>query len=88
MNDNLENLEQLLQKQMDNINNAITKIRQNELVDISYMDGEVATICQKIAQAQDGEGQQLESKVIEMINLLDNLSVELKDYQERSAPKD
>ncbi len=88
MNDNQAHLEQSLQKQMDNINHAITKIRQNELVDISYMNSEVTELCQKILQAEDQTAKNMEGKVIEIINLLDSLSIELKDYQDRVEPKD
>ncbi len=79
-------LEQKLQQQIDLIEQAITKIRQNEMLDISFMDKEVADICQKIIQSEDEAVKMLEPKVIEMITRLDDFAVELKEYQERVQP--
>ena len=81
-----EDLEKKLQQQLDTIERAIIKIRNNELPDIGFMDKEVAEICQKVIHSEDESIRALESKMIEMITGLDELAVELKMYQERVNP--
>ncbi|MCB9996492.1 MAG: hypothetical protein H6869_08670 [Rhodospirillales bacterium] len=78
-----DDLEQKLQQQIDTIEKAIIKIRNNELLDISFMDKEVADICQQVIHSEDAAVQALEGKMIEMITKLDELAVELKEYQDR-----
>ena len=85
MSDSLETLEQAIQSQIDKIDEAIVKARQNELIDMGDMDDAVATICQKIMHSEDKEMNRLEGRMIEMINKLDELAVELKGYQDRLA---
>lgn len=83
-----DDLEQKLQQQIDTIEKAIIKIRNNELLDISFMDKEVADICQSVIHSEDGTAQALEGKMIEMITKLDELAVELKEYQDRVRTDD
>lgn len=79
-------LEQKLQQQIDLIEQAITKIRRNEVLDISFMDKDVAAICQQIIKSEEDAVQALEPKMIEMITKLDDLALELKEYQDRAGP--
>ena len=86
MNDgpvNAETLGKSLQDKIDKIDEAIVKARKNILVDISFMDREVAAICQQILKAEDNALQTLEPKMAEMINKLDELAEEIKAYQDR-----
>lgn len=83
---NIEALEQQLQAKIEQIDEAIAKTRQNETADIGFMDSEVATLCQTILKADSEESKALEPKMIEMIAKLDELAVELKDYQDRLNP--
>lgn len=84
---NQEELEQRLQAQIETIDEAIAKIRQNELLDIGFMDKEVAGICQQIIHSDEDAIKALEAKMIEMITRLDELAVELKQYQDRVNPE-
>lgn len=84
---NEQDLQQRLQKQIDAIDLAIAKARQNEVMDISFIDDEVVTICQEIVHGDKEAAKLLEPKMIEMINRLDELSVELKEYQDRIKPE-
>jgi hypothetical protein len=85
---NVKELERKLEQQIDQINGAIIKVRRNILVDISFMDTEVAELCQTILKAEGMAAKRLEPKMIEMINKLDDLAMELKDYQDRINPRD
>jgi len=76
-------LEQALQNQIDKIGEAILQTRQNRIVDIGDMDEAVAMICQKIIHSSGDTIKALEPKMIAMIAKLDELAVELKDYQNR-----
>ncbi len=84
MSETAQELEKKLQHQIDQINEAITKTRNNELVDISHMDEEIADLCKTIIGAEENIAKELESKMIEMINILDSLAEELQDYQQRN----
>jgi len=83
---NVRELEKSLQQKIEQIDAAIIKIRHNVLVDISFMDKEVAKLCQQILGAEGMAAKMLEPKMIEMINKLDELAVEIKDYQDRMNP--
>lgn len=83
MIESAEDLEQKLQVQMDRIQDTITKIRQNELPDISDMDKEVSELCLKIIHSNEETVKNLEPKMVNMINMLDELAVEIKEYQDR-----
>lgn len=84
---NVEELEASLQKQIGQIDEAIVKLRQNVVLDITFMDKEVAGLCQKILGADEAAMAVLEPRMIEMINKLDELAVELQDYQTRVDPE-
>lgn len=84
--DEIAALEQGLQIQMDKLNEAITKIRRNELVDIGYMEQDVSELCAKILQSDEDASKILEPKMITLITVLDELAVELQEYQNRINP--
>ncbi|PJB69185.1 MAG: hypothetical protein CO093_11105 [Alphaproteobacteria bacterium CG_4_9_14_3_um_filter_47_13] len=81
----LEDLEKNLQNQIDKINDAIVKVRRNELSNINNMDNDIADLCRRILNFRDGNAKKFEGKMVEMINCLDELAVELKAYQERTT---
>ena len=83
MNENAKDLESALQEHIDHINDAIIKTRQNELINLEGMDEKVATLCKEIMHTDDEAMAKLEDKMVHMINLLDELAIELKNYQER-----
>lgn len=76
-------LESTLQIQIERIEEAIVKIRQNVVLDISPMDKDVAELCRKILGADEEAMKVLEPKMALMINKLDEFATELQDYQER-----
>ncbi len=84
---NVKELEENLQKQIDQIDAAIVKLRHNVLIDVSFIDREVAALCQQIIGADGMAAKMLEPKMLEMINKLDELAVEIKDYQDRMNPE-
>ena len=84
-NMSLEELEKNLQSQIDKINDAIIKVRRNELSDIGNMDNDIADLCRRILNSSDKNAKKFESRMVEMINRLDELAVELKAYQERTT---
>lgn len=79
----VQELESNLQRQIGRIEEAIVKIRQNVLIDISPIDKDVAELCRKILGADEEAMKVLEPKMFEMINKLDEFAVELQDYQTR-----
>ena len=81
-------LQQKLQDKIGQIEAAIVKVRQNILVDVGFMDSEVAALCQSILRLEGEDAKMLEPGMIEMINKLDELAIELKDYQDRIRPED
>ena len=83
---NASDLEGQLQLQIEKINDAISKARQNEIIDMTGMDDDVSEICRKIMSLDNNAVGDLESKMIQMINLLDELAIELKQYQDRVDP--
>ena len=78
-------LESRLDEQIQNIEEAIQSTRQNKLADLSHMDKTVAGICNAVMTANEDTAQSLEPKMIRMINLLDELAVELKEFQDRQS---
>lgn len=83
-----KNLEKSLQDMIGQIDEAIVRVRQNILVDISFMDQGVADLCLRVIRSDDAATKALEPKMVELINRLDELAVELKDYQDRIRPED
>ncbi len=82
MTDN--DLEARLQSLIDRIDGAITKTRQNQLIDISFMDQDVAALCREIIESDREEAKALEPRMIDVINRLDELAEEIKHYQDRT----
>lgn len=85
---NVKELETTLQTQIERIEEAIVRIRQNVVLDISPMDREVAELCRKILGADEEAMKVLEPKMFAMISKLDEFAVELQDYQDRMGTKE
>jgi len=83
MNDNSQDIDSALQEHIDHISDAIIKTRANEVIDLEGMDDKVAALCKEIMHTEDAAVANLEDKMVHMINLLDELAVELKNFQER-----
>lgn len=80
-------LEAEMRKQIERLDDTIVKVRQNVLVDIGFMDKDVAVLCKRILNADPAVARELEPRMVEMINRLDELAIELKDYQDRVNPQ-
>ena len=80
-----EQLNNRLQGQIDYIVQSIQNIKQDNLMDMKAMDDEVASICNEIEKSDKTVAAATESKMVELIGLLDQLALELDDYKNRAA---
>lgn len=76
-------LELEIQARIERIEDAITKVRNNEPADIKGMDNDVAALCSRIVRSDPATAKALEGPMLTMIARLDDLAAELKDYQHR-----
>jgi hypothetical protein len=63
------------------IEQAQIKLAQGEVIDLSHLDKDVATLCEAAIQLPPTQAKDVQPAMGEMISKLEELSVGLKDFQ-------
>lgn len=75
-----------LRRKMEEINDFVqdaeTRVRNGEMVDLSGMDRDVAAVCTKAVALPSEQARDIQPLMAEMIGNLERLSTALKDFKD------
>ncbi|GJL84387.1 MAG: hypothetical protein DHS20C02_01620 [Micavibrio sp.] len=78
-----ENYEERFHELTTFVEDALTKVKSNEMPDLSNLDERVSGLCSDIEAADDETTARVQPMMAEMIGKLDELALALSEYQQK-----